>query len=290
MSEPKGRGAAWTDERGTSEEGRRRLKGAPEASGKNRADLDKQPGDVAAMFDAIAGRYDLLNDILSAGQVRLWRRAVTRIAGVGPGERVLDLAAGTGTSSLTFTAAGADCVACDFSLGMLQAGHARGGRGGRGGLGGTVSPQEQGGSGRDRSPRGKTAFVGGDALRLPFRDGAFDVVTISFGLRNVADPGAALAEMRRVTRPGGRLVVCEFSTITIAPVDMLYRRYLINVLPAIARRAARNPEAYEYLAESIVDWPAQRELAGLIETAGWSAVRWRDLSVGAVAVHVARRS
>jgi len=290
MSEPKGRGAAWTDERGTSEEGRRRLKGAPEASGKNRADLDKQPGDVAAMFDAIAGRYDLLNDILSAGQVRLWRRAVTRIAGVGPGERVLDLAAGTGTSSLTFTAAGADCVACDFSLGMLQAGHARGGRGGRGGLGGTVSPQEQGGSEGDRSPRGKTAFVGGDALRLPFRDGAFDVVTISFGLRNVADPGAALAEMRRVTRPGGRLVVCEFSTITIAPVDMLYRRYLINVLPAIARRAARNPEAYEYLAESIVDWPAQRELAGLIETAGWSAVRWRDLSVGAVAVHVARRS
>ncbi len=297
MSEPKGRGAAWTDERGTSEEGRRRLKGAPEASGKNRADLDKQPGDVAAMFDAIAGRYDLLNDILSAGQVRLWRRAVTRIAGVGPGERVLDLAAGTGTSSLTFTAAGADCVACDFSLGMLQAGHARGGRGGaepprdQGGSEGDRSPRErdQGGSGGDRPP-GRLSFVGGDALRLPFRDGAFDVVTISFGLRNVADPGAALAEMRRVTRPGGRLVVCEFSTITIAPVDMLYRRYLINVLPAIARRAARNPEAYEYLAESIVDWPAQRELADLIETAGWSAVRWRDLSVGAVAVHVARRS
>ena len=148
MSEPKGRGAAWTDERGTSEEGRRRRKGAPEASGENRADLDKQPGDVAAMFDAIAGRYDLLNDILSAGQVRLWRRAVTRIAGVGPGERVLDLAAGTGTSSLTFTAVGADCVACDFSLGMLQAGHARlrGVRGGgqppvsRGGLGGIVPP------------------------------------------------------------------------------------------------------------------------------------------------------
>ena len=248
-----------------------------------RADLDKRPGDVAAMFDAIAGRYDLLNDILSAGQVRLWRRAVTRIAGVRPGERVLDLAAGTGTSSLIFTAAGADCVACDFSLGMLQAGRAR--------LGG-VRPREieQGGSGGDRSPRGNISFVGGDALRLPFRDGAFDVVTISFGLRNVADPGAALAEMRRVTRPGGRLVLCEFSTITIAPVDMLYRRYLINVLPAIARRTARSPEAYEYLAESIVDWPAQRELAGLVEAAGWSAVRWRDLSMGAVAVHVARRS
>ena len=257
-----------------------------------RADLDKQPGDVAAMFDAIAGRYDRLNDILSMGQVRLWRRAVARIAGAAPGERVLDLAAGTGTSSLTFTATGADCVACDFSLGMLQAGRARSRGGGqplpRGVRGGAERPREQGGSGGDRCPRGNTSFVAGDALRLPFRDGAFDVVTISFGLRNVADTAAALAEMRRVTRPGGRLVVCEFSAITIAPVDMLYRRYLLRVLPAIARRTARNPEAYEYLAESIVDWPSQGELAALIAAAGWSAVRWRDLSLGAVAVHVAR--
>jgi demethylmenaquinone methyltransferase/2-methoxy-6-polyprenyl-1,4-benzoquinol methylase len=269
-----------------------------------RADLDKQPGDVAAMFDAIAGRYDLLNDILSMGQVRLWRRAVARITGAGPGERVLDLAAGTGTSSLTFTATGADCVACDFSLGMLREGQSRlsrGLRGSGGGLGGeSRAPQpgdttagDQGGhAGGSRGvvPPGQLGFVAGDAVRLPFRDAAFDTVTISFGLRNVAGPGAALAEMRRVTRPGGRLVVCEFSTITIAPVDMLYRRYLIHALPAIARRTARNPEAYEYLAESITDWPAQRELAGMIEAAGWSAVRWRDLSMGAVAVHVARRA
>jgi len=237
-----------------------------------RAELDKQPGEVAAMFDGIAPRYDLLNDILSLGQVRLWRRVVARITGAKPGERVLDLAAGTGTSTLTFTATGADAVACDFSLGMLQAGHAKIGAG----------PQGSG--------RGRLGWVAGDALRLPFRDGAFDAVTISFGLRNVADTGAALAELRRVTRPGGRLVVCEFSTITIAPADMLYRRYLLHVLPAIARRTARNPEAYEYLAESIVDWPAQRELAGLIKAAGWSAVKWRDLSLGAVAVHVARRT
>jgi len=237
-----------------------------------RAELDKQPGDVAAMFDAIAGRYDLLNDLLSMGQVRLWRRVVARITGARPGERVLDLAAGTGTSSLTFTATGADCVACDFSVGMLRAGKSR-----------------LDGSQRESGP-GRLGFAGGDALRLPFRDGAFDAVTISFGLRNVADPVAGLAEMRRVTRPGGRLVVCEFSAITIAPADMLYRRYLLYVLPAIARRAARNPEAYEYLAESIVDWPDQRELAGLIKTAGWSAVRWRNLSLGAVAVHVARRA
>ena len=224
------------------------------------------------MFDGIAPRYDLLNDILSLGQVRLWRRVVARITGAKPGERVLDLAAGTGTSTLTFTATGADAVACDFSLGMLQAGHSKIGAG----------PPGNG--------QGRLGWVAGDALRLPFRDGAFDAVTISFGLRNVADTGAALAEMRRVTRPGGRLVVCEFSTITIAPADMLYRRYLLHVLPAIARRTARNPEAYEYLAESIVDWPAQRELAGLIKAAGWSAVKWRDLSLGAVAVHVARRT
>ena len=236
-----------------------------------RADLDKQPGDVAAMFDGIAERYDLLNDVLSGGQVRLWRRAVARITGAGPGTRVLDLAAGTGTSALSFTATGADCVACDFSLGMLRAGQSQ--RAGRTQLG-----------------AGRLGLIAGDALRLPFRDESFDAVTISFGLRNVASPGAALAEMRRVTRPGGRLVVCEFSTITIAPLDMLYRRYLINVLPAIAQRTARHPEAYQYLAESIADWPAQRELAGVIEAAGWSAVRWRDLSLGVVAVHVARRA
>lgn len=226
------------------------------------------------MFDAIAGRYDLLNDILSAGQVRLWRRAVARITRASSGDRVLDLAAGTGTSSLTFTATGADCVACDFSLGMLRAGQSRLSRG-------APDPQPPDGQGR-------LGFAAGDALRLPFRNGAFDAVTISFGLRNVADPGAALAEMRRVTRPGGRLVVCEFSRITVAPVDMLYRRYLLHALPAIARRTARNPEAYVYLAESVMAWPAQRELAGIIEAAGWSAVRWRDLSMGIVAVHVGR--
>src|ERR1700689_3099108 len=236
-----------------------------------RADLDKRPGDVAAMFDAIAGRYDLLNDLLSAGQVRLWRRAVARITGAAPGDRVLDLAAGTATSALSFTATGADCVACDFSLGMLQAGQSR------------LAARTQ------RNP-GRLGLVAGDALRLPFRDEAFDAVTISFGLLNVADPEQGLAEMRRMTRPGGRLVVCEFSTITIAPVDMLYRRYLLGILPEIARRTARSPEAYQYLAESISGWPAQRELAGLIEAAGWSAVHWRDLSLGVVAVHVARRS
>ena len=237
-----------------------------------RADLDKQPAEVAAMFDALAGRYDMMNDILSMGQVRLWRKRVQRILQAGPGERVLDLAAGTGTSSVTFAASGANCVACDFSFGMLQAGQAR------------LTARDPL---RDKT-RGRVAFAAGDALKLPFRDGAFDAVTISFGLRNVHGARDALAEMRRVTRPGGRLVVCEFSKITVEPIDMLYRRYLTEVLPAVARRAARNPEAYEYLAESVSDWPAQRELADVIRAAGWSAVRWRDLTLGVVAIHVAR--
>jgi demethylmenaquinone methyltransferase/2-methoxy-6-polyprenyl-1,4-benzoquinol methylase len=197
-----------------------------------RADLDKKPAEVAAMFDALAGRYDLMNDVLSMGQVRLWRKSVQRILRVGPGDRVLDLAAGTGTSSVSFAASGADVVACDFSLGMLQAGQARAGRGG-----GAKSDPFQ------AKTRGRVSFAAGDALHLPFRDGTFDAVTISFGLRNVHGTRDALAEMRRVTRPGGRLVVCEFSTITIEPLDMLYRRYLTGVLPAIARRAARHPQA-----------------------------------------------
>jgi demethylmenaquinone methyltransferase/2-methoxy-6-polyprenyl-1,4-benzoquinol methylase len=233
-----------------------------------RADLDKRPGEVAAMFDELAGRYDLLNDLLSAGQVRLWRRAVARAVAARPGERVLDLAAGTGTSTATFAAGGADCVACDFSLGMLRAGLNR------------VRAAPDG-------PR--PAFVGGDALRLPFGDQVFDAVTISFGLRNVVRPEQALAEMFRVTRPGGRLIICEFSRLAARPLRVAYERYLARALPAIARRAARNPVAYEYLAESIMDWPDQRELARLMFAGGWSAVAWRDLTFGIVAVHVARR-
>ena len=229
------------------------------------------------MFDALAGRYDLMNDILSMGQVRSWRKSVQRILRVGPGDRVLDLAAGTGTSSVSFAASGADVVACDFSLGMLQAGQARAGRWGKA----KSDPLHV-------NMRGRVSFVAGDALNLPFKDGAFDAVTISFGLRNVQGTREALAEMRRVTRAGGRLVVCEFSTITVEPIDMLYRRYLTGVLPAIARRAARNPEAYTYLSESIDDWLSQRDLADVIRAAGWSAVKWRDLTLGVVAIHVAR--
>jgi demethylmenaquinone methyltransferase / 2-methoxy-6-polyprenyl-1,4-benzoquinol methylase len=243
-----------------------------------RAQLDKKPRDVAAMFDGLAQRYDLLNDVLSMGQDRYWRRAVARAVGAGPGERVLDIAAGTGTSSQAFTSAGAQCVACDFSLGMLRAGQQRAHqqRAGRAAAGA-------------RQPAAKVAFVAGDALELPFQNAVFDAVTISFGLRNVADPDAGLAEMLRVTRPGGRLVVCEFSHLPGRRLDRFYERYLAAALPLIARRLSGHAEAYAYLAESIADWPAQPELARRIGAAGWQSVRWRNLTLGVVALHTARR-
>ena len=228
----------------------------------SRAGLDKRPDEVAAMFDDVAARYDLTNDVLSLGQDRLWRRAVVQAVGARPGERVLDLAAGTGTSSEPFVRAGADVVPTDFSLGMLRVGKAR---------------------------RPDLALTAGDATRLPFADGSFDAVTISFGLRNVVDTAAALREMLRVTRPGGRLLVCEFSRPVWPPFRVVYLNYLMRALPAVARRVSSDPESYVYLAESIRAWPDQATLAGTIAGAGWERVGWRDLTGGVVALHRARR-
>lgn len=228
-----------------------------------RAQLDKQPAEVSAMFDRVAERYDLLNDALSLGMDRRWRKVVARSVDGGSGQLVLDLAAGTGTSSRAFSRRGARCVACDFSLGMLAVGA--------------------------RRPAAELAFAAGDALALPFRDATFDVVTISFGLRNVADTGQALREMLRVTRPGGRLVICEFSHLPGLRLNAMYEQYLARVLPAVARRLSGNAEAYHYLAESIRDWPPQQVLAGLIAAAGWSGISWRNLTLGVVALHEARR-
>lgn len=240
------------------------------------------------MFDQVAERYDLLNDVLSLGQDRWWRRIVARAVGARPGELVLDLAAGTGTSSRTFTTAGAGCVACDFSLGMLGVGARR--LAGRGPAPPALPASGEAPAEGGKAPaEGTVRFVAGDALRLPFRDEAFDAVTISFGLRNVADPDAALAEMLRVTRPGGRLVVCEFGHLPWPAVNAMYERYLAAALPAMARRLSRAGDAYEYLAESIRAWPAAPELGRRIAAAGWSAVRWRNLTLGVVTVHAARR-
>jgi len=227
-----------------------------------RARLDKEPHEVATMFDGVAARYDLTNDVLAFGQTRRWRRAVLHAVDPRPGERVLDLAAGTGTSSAPFAAAGAEVVPCDFSLGMLAVG---------------------------RSRRPDLPFVAGDGLGLPFADGAFDAVTISFGLRNVADPGAALRELSRVTRRGGRLVVCEFSRPTWRPFRTVYLEYLMRALPAVATRVSSNPDAYVYLAESIRAWPDQHELADLVGRSGWTRSGWRDLTGGVVALHRATR-
>ncbi|MFZ5869218.1 MAG: demethylmenaquinone methyltransferase [Actinomycetota bacterium] len=228
----------------------------------SRADLHKEPHEVAAMFDDVADRYDVTNDVLSMGQDRLWRKATVRAVDARPGETVLDLAAGTGTSSEPFADAGARTVACDFSLGMLRVGRRR---------------------------RPDLSFVAGDATRLPYADGAFDAVTISFGLRNVVEPERALAEMLRVTRPGGRLVVCEFSRPTWAPWRTLYTEYLMRALPPVARLVSSNPDAYVYLAESIRAWPDQAELAGVLRAAGWDRVEVRNLSGGIVALHRAVR-
>jgi demethylmenaquinone methyltransferase/2-methoxy-6-polyprenyl-1,4-benzoquinol methylase len=223
-----------------------------------RADLDKNPADVAAMFDDVAKRYDLTNDILSLGQDRRWRRDVLEAVDPRPGEKVLDLAAGTGTSSLPFAERGAQVVPCDFSIGML-------------GVGKRARPQ--------------LAFTAGDGTRLPFADDTFDAVTISFGLRNIVDPDAGLREMLRVTRPGGRLVVCEFSHPTWRPFRQLYLEYLMKAVPSVARAVSSSPDAYVYLAESIRAWPDQAGLARRITEAGWTRTRWRNLSGGIVALH-----
>ncbi|MBA9001418.1 demethylmenaquinone methyltransferase [Thermomonospora cellulosilytica] len=228
-----------------------------------RASLDKRPEDVAAMFDTTAERYDLLNSLMTGGMDRRWRRAVVAAVGARPGERILDLAAGTGTSSLPFAEAGAQTVACDFSLGMLR-----------------VGTRRMAGVPGERKPR----FVAGDALRLPFGDGVFDAVTISFGLRNVADTDQALRELRRVTRVGGRLLVCEVSHPPNAVLRFGHRLHLRYGLPLLAR-VSSNPDSYHYLAESTLAWPDQAALARRLQDAGWGSVRWRDLTFGVVAMH-----
>lgn len=228
----------------------------------NRADLDKKPDDVASMFDEVAERYDVTNDVLSMGQTVRWRKKLVEALAVQPGETVLDLAAGTGSSTIPFHRAGATAVACDFSLGMLQVG-------------------------KRRHP--ELTFIAGDGMNLPFADDSFDAVTISFGLRNIAEPQTGLAELLRVTKPGGRLAVMEFSDPTWRPFNIVYNEYLMRALPPVARAVSSNPEAYVYLAESIRAWPDQNHLAAVIADVGWGQVTYRNLTGGIVAIHHARK-
>ena len=210
------------------------------------------------MFDAVARRYDVTNTVLSGGQDAMWRRETFAAVAPRKGERVLDLAAGTGVSSVQYAEAGVHVVPCDFSVGMLSVG-------------------------KGKHPH--LPFVAGDGTKLPFEDDTFDAVTISYGLRNIVDPVAGLREMHRVTKPGGRLVVAEFSHPTWKPFRVAYLEYLMKALPAIARAVSSSPDAYVYLAESIRAWPDQQGLAAMIADAGWSAPEWRNLTGGIVALH-----
>ena len=208
------------------------------------------------MFDKVAPRYDVTNTVLSFAQDRRWRALTADVLDLRPGERCLDLAAGTAVSTAELAHSGAEVIACDFSLGMLR-------------------------EGRDRG----VPLVAGDAMHLPFPAAAFDAVTISFGLRNVADTAAGLAELARVAKPGARLVVLEFSHPTWTPFRTVYTEYLMRALPAVAKSVSSAPDAYVYLAESIRAWPDQTALAGIIAASGWRSVRWRNLTGGVVALH-----
>jgi demethylmenaquinone methyltransferase/2-methoxy-6-polyprenyl-1,4-benzoquinol methylase len=213
------------------------------------------------MFDDVAAGYDVTNSLLSAGNATLWRISTTRAVNPQPSERILDLAAGTGTSSAALAKSGAHVVAADFSPGMIEVGRKKHG----------TNPLIE--------------FVQADATQLPFEDNSFDAVTMSFGLRNVVQPKKALAELYRVTKPGGRIVICEFSTPPAAPIRAGYNFYLRKVMPLVAKVSSTNTEAYTYLADSIEDWPNQSTLASWIREAGFQKVAYRNLTAGVVALH-----
>jgi len=224
--------------------------------------MDKQPDEVAGMFDGVAKHYDRTNAVLSAGNAYLWRIATVRAVAPQSGERILDLAAGTGTSSVALSHTGAKVIAVDFSPGMIEEG---------------------------RRKHKNIEFVQADIEKLPFGDDEFDAVTISFGLRNVNDPKAALAEMYRVLKPGGRLVICEFSKPPRALFRMGYQTYLRYVMPAVTAAVSSNREAYTYLADSIAEWPDQGQLSQWIRGAGFIRVAYRNLTSGIVALHRGRK-
>jgi demethylmenaquinone methyltransferase/2-methoxy-6-polyprenyl-1,4-benzoquinol methylase len=228
----------------------------------SRANLNKDPDEVAAMFDGVAKRYDLVNDLLSLGQTKAWRKATTAVIAPKAGMVILDLAAGPGSSSEPLYKAGATVFATDFSEGMLAQG---------------------------RKARPYLNFSKADALNLPFEANRFDVVTISYGLRNTVTYEKALIEALRVTKAGGRIVIAEFSQPTNRIFRTIYTKYLMRLLPAIAKKTSSNPDAYVYLAESIRAWPDQAALAESLKKAGWSNVSWKNLTFGVVAVHSATK-
>lgn len=210
------------------------------------------------MFDEVAPKYDRTNSLLSLGNSFLWRVQTVKAIAPVKGERILDVAAGTGTSSAAIARHGADVVALDFSPGMIEVG-------------------------RRRHP--SIEFVEGDATALPFKANEFDAATISFGLRNVENPRKALKELYRVVKPGGRVVICEFSKPPRALLRAGYGVYLKYVMPRVVGLSSSNPGAYSYLADSIDDWPDQVTLSQWLRGAGFSRVAYRNLTSGVVALH-----
>ena len=221
---------------------------------------------VQQMFSAIAGKYDVLNHVLSGGVDFWWWWRMARASGAGPGKRFLDVAAGTGDSSLALARRGADVVSTDFTHAMLRLGPAKFRRKGL----------------ADRIWASSDA----DAQRLPFRDGSFDGLTICYGIRNVEDRPLAYGEFLRVLRPGGRLTILEFSSPVLPGLKAFYDWYSLHVLPRIGAWISGDASAYTYLPESIRTFPDQRSLAAELECAGFREVRWTNLSGGIVALHV----
>lgn len=225
---------------------------------------------VQTMFSGIAGRYDLLNHVLSGGIDFYWWWRMARASGAQAGLRYLDVAAGTGDSSLALAKRGAEVVSTDFTHAMLRLGPAK--------------------FRKRRLDHLVFASADADAQRLPFQDGAFDGLAICYGIRNVEDRAKAYAEFLRVLKPGGRLTLLEFSTPVVPGLRGLYTWYSLKVLPRIGGWLSGDRSAYEYLPESIRQFPAQKALAMELEAAGFRDVAWTNLSGGIVALHVARKA
>jgi demethylmenaquinone methyltransferase/2-methoxy-6-polyprenyl-1,4-benzoquinol methylase len=224
---------------------------------------DKDAALVQQMFDRVAPRYDVANTVFSLGLDRHWRAVTADAVAPGPGDVVVDVAGGTGALAAMLAARGARVLVADLSFEMIRVGAER----------------------VEQAVRWTVA----DALRLPLADASVDVVTIAFGLRNLNDTRAGLAEFRRVVRPGGQLAVLEFSRPVRPALSALYRQYLLGVLPRAARLFTSDPAAYGYLARSVAAWPDQRQLASIVHDSGWEHVRWKNLSGGIVALHHALR-
>jgi demethylmenaquinone methyltransferase / 2-methoxy-6-polyprenyl-1,4-benzoquinol methylase len=227
---------------------------------------DKKAGMVHGVFTSVASRYDIMNDVMSVGIHRVWKDAMMDWLAPQPHQRLLDVAGGTGDISFRFLkrAPGANAVVLDMTESMLIAGRQR-------------AEAEQQAAHLD--------WVVGDAMALPFEDNTFDVYTISFGIRNVTRVQDALSEAYRVLRPGGRLMVLEFSQLPNPALQWAYDRYSFNVIPAMGKAIANDRDSYQYLVESIRKFPDQETFASMIRTAGFDMVKYRNLSMGIAALH-----